>query len=582
MNDLWDQIAGDFASLTATISRVLANPDLELQVREALEDNDIPWSEIVHVHHLDSSFPTKVVQMALASDCLQKLTMAMMSESRPEYDLNLYVPYSLIEPLGRMLSPLRRYDRFIPLDFEDTQEFLDVFIDDMEWFGGDSDSPTFFLATNLVIETRRLTGDHTASDKYESLIYTAMAAGFGGEPTTEAARQYADHTEHWFDVAFRNADPDTTSDGDDGQHVDKPPRRLESQVVAPEVALQQAMSDLDAMIGLEGVKNEVRRLASFLKIQEERRKHGLRESSQTLHFVVTGNPGTGKTTVARIVARILYGFGILRTPHLVECDRSDLVAGYVGQTAMKTDEIVQSAMDGVLFIDEAYTLVGDSQQGDSFGEEAINTLLKRMEDYRDRLVVVAAGYPELMHTFIQSNPGLESRFTRFIHFDDYSVSDLCQIFERYCSEAEYDLSPSARGYLSVLFNVAFNQRDQRFGNARFVRNVFENTIGLHSERLALDPPPEISREALVTLEGRDISYDLVKGLDARSLDLAKAQWSVMCPGCGKTSRGAMKFLGQQVTCKACNCSFVFPWWSIVPESVVGIPQDALRPAPQER
>ena len=186
---------------------------------------------------------------------------------------------------------------------------------------------------------------------------------------------------------------------------------------------------------------------SFLKLQRECRKHGLPELDQTLHFVFKGNPGTGKTTVARIISKIkiLFGFGILKTTKVIECDRSSLVGAYLGQTAIKTDKVIESALDGLLFIDEAYSLTDSQNLGgqDGYGQEAIGILLKRMEDFRNRLIVIAAGYPALMEKFLHSNPGLESRFTRIVTFDDYGVPELCRIFEKFCNDGQYSMTALA-------------------------------------------------------------------------------------------------------------------------------------------
>jgi len=342
----------------------------------------------------------------------------------------------------------------------------------------------------------------------------------------------------------------------------------------PDAVLREALSDLESLIGLAGVKDEVKRLMSFLKIQKERRKFGLRQSDQTLHFVFTGNPGTGKTTVARIVSKILYGFGLLKTTNVVECDRSDLVGGYLGQTAIKTDKVVTSALDGVLFIDEAYSLSGDALGHDMYGIEAISTILKRMEDHRDRLIVIAAGYPKPMETFLRTNPGLESRFTRFIRFQDYEVPDLARIFEKFCADAEYRMTPACRAHACMLFILAYHQRDERFGNARFVRNVFEAAVSRQSQRVAALPENEISRQSLVTLDAPDISFDAISGFDVRALNLDAAEWNCECPACGKASKGGVRFLGERVFC-TCGQAFIFPWWSIEPSTVAGIAPDVL-------
>lgn len=257
---------------------------------------------------------------------------------------------------------------------------------------------------------------------------------------------------------------------------------------------------LESLIGLNSVKDEVNRLTNFIKIQQVRANEGLKTSPISYHCVFTGNPGTGKTTVARIIAEIYKDLGILAKGHLVETDRSGLVAEYVGQTAVKTNTIIDSALDGILFIDEAYSLVTGS--GNDFGLEAISTLLKRMEDDRDRLVVILAGYGDEMKTFIDSNPGLQSRFNRYIHFNDYSVNELVDIFQLNVAEHDYKLSDGAAELLKSYIENAVANKDKNFGNARFVRNLFEKTLENQASRLAFEG--KITKGMLQEIKTEDI------------------------------------------------------------------------------
>ena len=263
--------------------------------------------------------------------------------------------------------------------------------------------------------------------------------------------------------------------------------------------------ELNSLIGLGEVKKEVQSLSNYVKVQQERQKNGLKTRNLSYHLVFTGNPGTGKTTVARIVARIYKDLGILKKGHLVETDRAGLVAGYVGQTAIKTNELIDSALNGVLFIDEAYSLVPDNRSGD-YGQEAISTLLKRMEDDRDRLVVIIAGYSDEMQKFIDSNPGLKSRFTRYIHFPDYSPDELMDIFEMYVKKDEYKLDSDARSFMKEAFGKVVAQNDRNFGNARYARNVFERAIQMQANRLSKVKNP--SKETLYTITLEDVQKAL--------------------------------------------------------------------------
>lgn len=246
----------------------------------------------------------------------------------------------------------------------------------------------------------------------------------------------------------------------------------------------ESLIDLDALIGLESVKQEVKKLESFIVIKQKREAQGFKASPISYHCVFTGNPGTGKTTVARVVAGIYKKLGILEKGHLVETDRSGLVAEYVGQTAVKTNKIINKALDGVLFIDEAYSLASGDEH--DYGREAIATLLKRMEDDRNRLVVILAGYTDDMKRFIDSNPGLQSRFNRYIDFPDYSETELLQIFKKNCDQYDYHLNSESETKLKEYLSTVVTQKDTNFGNARFVRNLFEKTIENQARRLAED------------------------------------------------------------------------------------------------
>ncbi|MCA9173315.1 MAG: AAA family ATPase [Planctomycetales bacterium] len=265
--------------------------------------------------------------------------------------------------------------------------------------------------------------------------------------------------------------------------------------------LECGLQELDALIGLDTVKHEIRELANFVKVQAYRREHQLLTSPLSLHTVFEGNPGTGKTTVARIFGRILLGLGMLERGHTIETDRSGLVAEFAGQTGPRTHQRIDEAMHGVLFIDEAYSLV--SERGDDpYGTEAIQTLLKRMEDDREQLTVVLAGYPSPMRRLLQSNPGLSSRFQRCLRFPDYTALELLKIFRSLCQKSHYRLTSAAKRKLHDTFQQLIDEKDEHFGNGRLARNAFESAIRRQATRLISIAP--ITRELLTTLEADDI------------------------------------------------------------------------------
>lgn len=276
-------------------------------------------------------------------------------------------------------------------------------------------------------------------------------------------------------------------------------KKEEEAPLPPPEKIEDLKKELDTYIGLGEVKREVNNLINMATVFKRREETGLPNADFSLHMVFTGNPGTGKTMMARMMARIYRSLGILSKGQLVEVDRSGLVAGYVGQTALKTQKVIEKAMGGVLFIDEAYALNGKSEN--DFGQEAIDTILKAMEDHRDDLVVIVAGYTELMDRFIHSNPGLESRFNRFLLFEDYTPEEMFEIFKMRCGKG-YVLAPEAEPL--VRDYIAEESADPSFGNARGVRNLFEHILVAQNNRLA--KLETVTREDLMTITPDDVLH----------------------------------------------------------------------------
>ena len=276
----------------------------------------------------------------------------------------------------------------------------------------------------------------------------------------------------------------------------------ETPLPESEPTLEELLAELDGLCGLEQVKQDVKSLINLVKVRRLREEAGLPVPPMSLHLVFLGNPGTGKTTVARLLAKLYHAIGVLPKGQLVEVDRSGLVAGFVGQTALKTQEVIQKAIGGVLFIDEAYALV-NQDNGNDFGREAVEVLLKNMEDHRKDLVVIVAGYSQLMEKFIHSNPGLESRFNKYFYFEDYDGAQLFTILQSMCAKNGYVLTPEGEALARRELMDLYEDRDENFGNARDVRNLFEQAVARQSDRVARLEAP--TREQLMELRPEDLT-----------------------------------------------------------------------------
>lgn len=338
----------------------------------------------------------------------------------------------------------------------------------------------------------------------------------------------------------------------------------EDASVEPKVTLEEALSELDRLIALGNIKEEVRTLTNFLKVQEQREAAGLPNTKLSLHMVFNGNPGTGKTTVARIIGKVFGAMGVLSKGHLIETDRSGLVAEYAGQTGPKTNKKIDEALDGVLFIDEAYTLIS-AEGEDPFGHEAVQTLLKRMEDDRKRLVVILAGYPREMETLLHSNPGLSSRFSRHLEFIDYAPIELAQIFGLMCKKNRYELRSFARARVIVGLDYLYQRRGRHFGNGRTSRNTFEHAIRRMANRIA--DIADLSIEQLTTLEPEDIEFKKVPSeiFDDLAAD-DTLRFHIECPKCDLVKDVPPEFLSQSLRCPKCEHDFKAEWGSLVKNS----------------
>lgn len=332
----------------------------------------------------------------------------------------------------------------------------------------------------------------------------------------------------------------------------------------PEERLADAREKLNRLVGLDNIKDQVETLTNFLKMERQREQMELPTSRPSLHMAFIGNPGTGKTTVARIIAEIYGALGILQKGHLVETDRSGLVAEYAGQTGPKTNAKIDEALDGVLFVDEAYTLIDESGQ-DQYGREAVQTLLKRMEDQRDRLVVILAGYPEEMRTMIRSNPGLSSRVGTTMQFNDYPPEALCRIFDLIASKSKYTLPTESRRRLLRGFTYLFAKRDRHFGNGRTARNSFERSVRRLANRLA--SCEEVTRESLTTLLPDDIEVAGVDHVHLKAMAAEPGKVRVQCKGVPQIIDDQL--LGTEVQCEACGERFVADWGEPVLELPAG-------------
>ena len=387
-----------------------------------------------------------------------------------------------MERVGTMLEPVDKYgmDEIFKLLMRHTLEL-----------GLQPVTIEFIRQTlqTLVMTLANMDHDMTDACRRRSAVISAQF--------TEVSRQYA------VDFTARAADPGVSEED-----------------------LSAIFKELDALVGLEPVKNEVHRATNFARMQVLRRQQGLPVVQASLHACFFGNPGTGKTTVARLMGRIYKSLGLLRRGHVVECDRGRLVAEYVGQTAVRTHAMIDSALDGILFIDEAYALAG--RGAEDFGAEAIETLLKRMEDDRDRLIVVVAGYTGPMEKFIASNPGLESRFTNYLKFPDYSPAELAEIFHRMAAQSGLVSSPETETAVMALCQKLHAARNDRFGNAREMRNLFEAAVRNQSTRLVSSG--QCDRDALTTLLPEDLPIEF--GADLPSAEESQPTASRIAPRAG--------------------------------------------------
>lgn len=403
------------------------------------------------------------------------------------YDRLDKTSYALFYFMERTMGGKRlSYDNYRDLYRSSNHVMAETVLKECYFAYHDAEDSNFFMVAHILDKI-----DELQKQKYLVLLYRFASI-----------MAKADNTVTEDEAKFLNSIMQLQSDGSNisvAGDQDMPETEYYKAPLGGDFKSRKALDDL---IGLDSVKQDVTALTNYIRIQNARSQKGLKASPITYHCVFTGNPGTGKTTVARILANIYKELGVVSKGHLVETDRSGLVGEYVGQTAVKTNKVIDHALGGVLFIDEAYSLLGDEKD---YGREAIATLLKRMEDDRKRLVVILAGYTNEMKAFINSNPGLQSRFSRYIEFPDYNADELYQIFLKRLKEFEYTITPEAAVALKAYFSEAVAHKDANFGNARFVRNVFERTLQHQANRLSSEV--NLTSEKLAEITKEDLPIE---------------------------------------------------------------------------
>ncbi|WP_084679088.1 AAA family ATPase [Flavobacterium reichenbachii] len=335
------------------------------------------------------------------------------------------------------------------------------------------------------------------SDQPDKYLLTAVLSENNNKKLEEVLIKYQNFIAFAFDKKFEN--PDALNNFLGLNKIKKEDKKTSD--LPEEDTLEKVLEELHLLVGLKEVKQDVAELINLLEIQKKRSKQGLKNVEITLHTVFLGPPGTGKTSVARLLGRIFKHLGFLSKGQMFETDREGLVAGYVGQTAAKVNSAVEASLGGVLFVDEAYALT-QNLTGNDYGTEAVNTLIKRMEDHRDDLAVVVAGYTEPMQIFIESNPGLRSRFNRFFHFKHFTPEELLQIFQSFCKKSDFIVSEEAKEKLTDTFELLCSDKDESFGNARVVRNLFEKCVQNQANRIV--KLKKLNQKILKTFSEEDI------------------------------------------------------------------------------
>lgn len=568
-HDLFELIERDLFTLSAKIAKALKSPKAEKIVREMSQGHSCEGL----IESVEWSDPEKVegtTLLALCGCCVSRIVESIMADG-VVMDDELIIANQLCRPIADLFaSRFDAYALFADLTMEKTREFLTAFESDSSWFGGSPDSEPDIVAGILCGAATATTGDQGIVDGFELLFETVAMRilAVDGITSEEEAlflrfKDQAKAIRELIEIYTR----ESMAPGSRGAEQARPVAKIVATATFDTAS--KALAELNGLVGLTTVKKEIQRLMSFLTVQKARQKYGCQGSSQSLHFVFAGNPGTGKTTVARLLGQILFGCGLISSAKVVECDRGKLVGASLGETAIKSEAVIQSADGGVLYIEEPYLLAsGRGSAGAAQSEAAFDRLLKRMDNDRDPLVVIIAGNLAQMDNFLTSNPRLKSRFSRSISFADYTVADMCRIFERICIENDYSLTPNSRAYLFLHFNLVRQCHEGPFENARVVRNTFDSALSFQNERLAARAVPA-SNEVARQLEGVDILNSSTHESEIRSTNLSMSKWDGECPECHRPMQMGIANLGKRVLCK-CGSSFIFPWWNPVQSSIPGL------------